>query len=88
MATRRRSTHTLCTGSLLPSPPSLPPPASVRDHDEADDRADCARRALVPARWEAQGGKSAATEPSILLLLEGRILTSIPRGKGYLDVYD
>ena len=43
-----------------PTPCARPRQASVRDHGEADDRAELARGRLVLARWEAQGGNGAA----------------------------
>ena len=73
-------------------------PTSRGNHDEADERTERARRALVRARWEAQGWcgptrressstrqvapiRSQTTEPSILLLLEGRTL-AVPSRRG------
>ena len=72
-----------------PASSSWAAPTSRGNHDEADERTERARLALVRARWEAQGGggptrreststrqvaptRSQTTEPSILLLLEGR----------------
>ena len=39
-----------------PASPSWAAPTSRRNHDEADERTERARLALVRARWEAQGG--------------------------------
>ena len=51
-----------------PTPSARARPASVRDHDEVDDRAERARRALVGStRWEAEGGNGDARRESALV---------------------
>ena len=81
-----------------PASSSRAVPTSRGNHDEADERTERARLALVRARREAQGGggptrreststrqvaptRPSTTEPSILLLLEGRT-PSVPSGRG------
>ena len=81
-----------------PASSSWAVPASRRNHDEADERIERARLALVRARREAQSGsgptrreststrqvaptRPSTTEPSILLLLEGRTPT-VPTRRG------
>ena len=81
-----------------PASSSWAGPTSRGNHDEADERTERARLALVRARWEAQGGggatrreststrqvaptRSQTTEPSILLLLEGRT-PAVPSRRG------
>ena len=86
-----------------PASSSWAAPASRRDHDEADERTERARLALVRARWEAQGGGGPTRRQSTSTRQRGQVHRMLSHrycccwrdehlqfsgGEGHLDVCD